>query len=172
MKNKNTPLRIKRNLLDEIDAIVEGRPINRSDFFGAAVSMLAENPQMARNSFSLDRVKQERSSNDDSLKLLNDVLQDRLMLLAVNSIFENGLTGVNTKIFVNGLQIEIKKGTLVRFKPPTTIEFEPTGDFRVQLDLVQGLKLKIDDAGRELPLSEKLINQLGAGYGLLFKYTT
>lgn len=158
---KNLSLRIKREILDEVDTLVEGRALNRSDFFGAAVNMLADNPKLAESDLTINRVDET---------LLENLLKDRLLFYSVSKLLgAKGLTEARAVIKKGSLHIEISKGTLVRFKPPSTIEFEPTGDFRIQVDLVPGIDIKLCAAGRAYPLSEELLKYLGTRYELLFK---
>lgn len=157
---KAVTLRIRKEFLDEVDTIVEGRTINRSDFFGAAVNMLLENPKMAETDLEIVRV--DESSLEEALK-------DRLLFRAVRKLLGGkGLTEAIAIIEKGSLHIEISRGTLVRFKPPTIIEFELTGDFRVQVDLAPGIDIHLFSAGRELPVSEEALRHLGTRYSLLF----
>lgn len=160
MDNKNLSLRIKKGLLDEVDTLVESMALNRSDFFGAAVNMLAENPKMAEPDLELSVVDEN---------LLEKALDDRLLFYAVRKLLGGrGLTEAKVIIKKRSLHVDISKGTLVRFKPPNTIEFEPTGDFRIQMDLVPELAVKLCAAGKETPLSEEMLKYLGTRYELLF----
>lgn len=158
---KNVPLRINKELLDDVDTLVEGWAVNRSDFFGAAVNMLVENPQMAEKDHEIFKV------DESSLK---DALKDSLLFYAVRSLLGGkGLTEATTIIERGSLHIKISKGTLVRYKPPNTIEFEPVGDFRVQLDLVPEINIQLYVSGKKRPLSEEILMHLGNSYGLLFE---
>jgi len=160
--DKKVTLRIEKEFLDEVDAIVEGRAINRSDFFGAAVNMLLENPKMAETDLEIVRFDE---------RALEEALKDRLLFFSVLRLLGGkGLTKASAIIQRGSLHIEISKGTLVRFKPPTTIEFEPTGDFRVQVDLVPGINIYLYGAGKEIPLSEESLKYLGTRYSLLFSF--
>ena len=160
MTNINLSLRVKKGLLDEVDALVEGRALNRSDFFGAAVNMLADNPQMAESNIEIVKV-------DESL--LEEALTDRLMFCAVRKLLgSKGLTEARAIINKGSLHIDISKGTLVRFKPPTTIEFELTGDFRIQIDLMPEMDIKLSAAGRVSPITEDLLRYIGSRYEIMF----
>ena len=161
MSYKNLSLRIRRGLLDEVDALVESMALNRSDFFGAAVNMLAENPKMAESDLELSVI------DENSLK---KALNDRPLFYAVRKLLGGrGLTEAKAIIKKGSLHVDVSKGTLVRFKPPNTVEFEPTGDFRIQVDLVPEMAVKLYAAGKESPLSEEMLKHLGTRYGLLFE---
>lgn len=158
---KTVTLRIKKKHLDEVDTLVESLAINRSDFFGAAVNMLSEDPKLAEKKLEIFKVDETA---------LKKILEDRLQFFAVHRLLgSKGLTEVDAIIKMGSLNISISKGTLVRFKPPNTIEFEPMGDFRVQLDLVSGVNIQLYAAGNKHPLSEDLLMHLGKRYSLLFE---
>jgi Arc/MetJ-type ribon-helix-helix transcriptional regulator len=161
MGNKNLSLRIKKGLLDEVDSLVESMALNRSDFFGAAVDMLTENPKMAETALDVNRVDEN---------LLGKALEDNLQFYAVRKLLgNNGLAEAKVIINKGNLRMDISKSTLVRFKPPNTIEFEPTGDFRIQVDLVPGIAIKLSAAGKEYSLSEEMLRYLGTRYELLIE---
>ena len=154
-------LRIKKEFLDKIDTLVENQDINRSDFFGAAVNMLLENPKLAEKDPHIFTV------DEDALR---SALKDGLEFNAVRTLLgSKGLTEVRTVIEIGSLSIDISKDTVIRFKPPNTIEFEPMGDFRIQLDLVSGINIQIYAAGNKQHLSEDRIKELGKRYALYFE---
>jgi hypothetical protein len=167
MTGKNIfSMRISENSLNRITEFTEssGIQINRSDLFGAALSMLYENPNLIKD-----------KDPEDKFSMFIECLDKRKTtdLMAIGRLIDDGRTTAYTFIDFPGLKIKIAPNTRVNSLPPHTLEFILAGDFRVQLDFTKSIRIEAIDITEKCTtsLTEKIIGNIGRKYGVKFTKT-